>query len=151
MSNCRTSISKPRVDLVAITTWTINSFRAYEIADHFRERGIPVIMGGPHTYFYAEEAAEHCDAVGIGEGESIWPAMLADAANGRLKRVYRTDTLPTASRICRFPVMISWICGNTVSLKLFRFNLPGDAPFNANFAPSVSISVNAIVTARSRR
>jgi hypothetical protein len=34
------------VDLVAITTWTINSFRAYEIADRFRERGVPVIMGG---------------------------------------------------------------------------------------------------------
>ncbi|MGA3206372.1 MAG: radical SAM protein [Syntrophales bacterium] len=82
------------VDLVAITVWTINSFRAYEIADRFRERGIPVIMGGPHTYFYYEEAAEHCDAVGIGEGESIWPAMLADAVNGHLKRAYRTDTLP---------------------------------------------------------
>jgi len=83
------------VDLVAITTWTINSFRAYEIADRFRERRVPVIMGGPHTYFYSEEAAEHCDAVGIGEGEGIWPAMLADAATGRLKRAYRTDTLPT--------------------------------------------------------
>ena len=82
-------------DLVAITTWTINSFRAYEIADRFRERGIPVIMGGPHTFFYAEEAAEHCDAVGIGVGVSIWPAMLEDAANGGLRSVYRADTLPT--------------------------------------------------------
>src|SRR4030043_2452126 len=44
------------VDLVAITTWTINSFRAYEIADRFKERGVPVIMGGPHTYFHSEEA-----------------------------------------------------------------------------------------------
>ncbi len=50
------------VDLVAITTWTINSFRAYEIADRFRERKVPVIMGGPHTYFYSQEAGEHCDA-----------------------------------------------------------------------------------------
>lgn len=30
---------KATVDLVAITTWTINSFRAYEIADRFREGG----------------------------------------------------------------------------------------------------------------
>ncbi|HET7852892.1 MAG TPA: cobalamin-dependent protein, partial [Candidatus Methylomirabilis sp.] len=69
------------VDLVAITTWTINSFRAYDIARKYRERGIPVIMGGPHAFFHAEEAIEHCDAVAIGEGEEIWPAMLQDAAN----------------------------------------------------------------------
>jgi radical SAM superfamily enzyme YgiQ (UPF0313 family) len=79
------------VDLVAITTWTINSLRAYEIADRFRERGVPVIMGGPHTYFYADEAAEHCDAVGVGEGEDIWPKMLKDAAAGRLKKMYHAD------------------------------------------------------------
>jgi len=79
------------VDLVAISTWTINSFWAYEIAQKFRSRGIPVIMGGPHTFFYADEAAQHCDAVGIGEGEEIWPAMLADAAAGRLKKFYRSE------------------------------------------------------------
>ena len=77
------------VDLVAITAWTINSFRAYEIADAFRQRGAPVIIGGPHTFFYADESADHCDAVGIGEGETIWPSMLDDFANGRLKKFYR--------------------------------------------------------------
>jgi len=77
------------VDLVAITTWTINSFRTYEISRKFRERGIPVIMGGPHTFFHSEEAIEHCDAVAIGEGEEIWPGMLQDAANNRLQRIYR--------------------------------------------------------------
>jgi radical SAM superfamily enzyme YgiQ (UPF0313 family) len=82
------------VDLVAITTWSINSFRAYEIADRFRERRVPVIMGGPHTCFYSDEAGEHCDAVGIGEGESFWPMMLQDAAGGRLKKVYRADPIP---------------------------------------------------------
>lgn len=81
------------VDLVAITAWTINSFRAYEIADRYREQGVPVIMGGPHTYFYSDEAAEHCDAVGIGEGERIWPSMLEDAARGQLKKIYRADHL----------------------------------------------------------
>ncbi len=87
------------VDLVAITTWTINSFRAYEIADRFRERGVPVIMGGPHTSFYSEEAAEHCDAVGIGEGETIWPKMLEDAGRGRLQKTYRTEGFHPLSRL----------------------------------------------------
>jgi radical SAM superfamily enzyme YgiQ (UPF0313 family) len=77
------------VDVVAITAWTMNSLRAYDIADRFRKRGIPVLMGGPHTFFHEEEAAEHCDAVGAGEGETIWPLMLADAASGRLRKFYR--------------------------------------------------------------
>ena len=79
------------VDVVALTTWTVNSFRAYEIADTFRKRGVPVIMGGPHTFFHSEEAAAHCDAVGIGEGEDIWAQMLEDAANGTLKKIYRSQ------------------------------------------------------------
>jgi radical SAM superfamily enzyme YgiQ (UPF0313 family) len=80
------------VDLVAITAWTINSFRAYDIAHKFTARGVPVVMGGPHTFFHSEEAAEHCDAVGVGEGEDIWPAMLRDAAAGTLQRFYRAGT-----------------------------------------------------------
>lgn len=79
------------VDLVAITAWAINSFRAYDIARQFRARGIPVIMGGPHTFFHSDEAAQHCDAVGIGEGEDIWPVMLRDAAAGRLQKFYRAS------------------------------------------------------------
>ena len=82
---------RARVDLVAITTWTINSFAAYDIAARFRARGVPVIMGGPHTYFFSDEAAKHCDAVGIGEGEDIWRKMLEDAANGRLHKFYRSQ------------------------------------------------------------
>jgi radical SAM superfamily enzyme YgiQ (UPF0313 family) len=81
------------VDVVALTTWTINSLRAYAVAKRFRDRGVPVIMGGPHTCFHAEEAAAHCDAVGIGEGEWIWRPMLEDAAAGRLKPVYRAEEM----------------------------------------------------------
>jgi radical SAM superfamily enzyme YgiQ (UPF0313 family) len=81
------------VDVVAISTWTMNSIRAYEIADRFRERGVTVLMGGPHTFFHAEEAAVHCDAVGSGEGETIWPQMLNDAASGSLKKFYRAEKL----------------------------------------------------------
>ena len=83
-----------RADLVAITTWTVNSLSAYEIAGRFKARGTPVIMGGPHTFFFAEEAAQHCDAVGIGEGEKIWPQMLEDASNGRLRKFYRAERSP---------------------------------------------------------
>ncbi len=78
-------------DLVAITTGTLNSLRAYDLAAEFRRRGKKVILGGPHVYFYPEEAAQHADAIGIGEGESLWAPMLADAAAGRLQPVYRSE------------------------------------------------------------
>jgi len=78
-------------DLVAITAWTLNSYRAYDLAAEFRKRGKRVVLGGPHVYFYPEEAAEHCDAVGVGEGELIWQRMLDDAAKGRLQVIYRPE------------------------------------------------------------
>ena len=83
-----------RADVVAITTGTLTSLRAYDIADEFRRRGVPVILGGPHTFFHADEAGAHGSAVGIGEGEIIWPQMLEDARQGRLKKVYQADLLP---------------------------------------------------------
>ena len=79
------------VDVVAITVRTVTSLRGYEIAARFRDRNIPVIMGGPHATFYAAEIAEHADAVCIGEAEEVFPAMLEDAAAGRLKQIYRGE------------------------------------------------------------
>ena len=84
---------KAPVDHIAITIWAVNSFRAYETADQYRGQGVPVIMGGPHTYFYSDEAKEHCDAVGIGEGEKIWALMLEEVVRGRPKKIYRADHL----------------------------------------------------------
>ena len=80
-------------DAVAITVRTVTSIRAYDIADEFRRRGVPVLMGGPHATFHADEMAEHADAVCIGEAEEVFPRMLEDAAAGRLQRFYRRETV----------------------------------------------------------
>jgi len=80
-----------RVDVVAITVRAVTSLRAYEIADRFRDRKIPVLMGGPHATFYGDEMAEHADATCIGEAEDIFPRMLEDAAAGRLQKFYQRD------------------------------------------------------------
>jgi radical SAM superfamily enzyme YgiQ (UPF0313 family) len=80
------------VDAVAITVRTVTSLRAYEIARKFRDRKVPVLVGGPHATFHAEEMAAHADAVCIGEAEDVFPRMLEDAAAGRLKRFYRRDS-----------------------------------------------------------
>jgi len=76
-------------DLVGITAMTATVNRAYEIADHFRHRGIKVVMGGMHVSSLPDEALRHADTVVIGEAEGLWPAVLDDFERGQLKAVYR--------------------------------------------------------------
>ena len=52
--------------------------RAYEIAAAFRDRGITVVMGGFHASNLPDEALLHVDSVVVGEGETVWPLLLAD-------------------------------------------------------------------------
>jgi len=66
-------------DLVAITTPTPSAPHAYRLAREFRRRGVPVVIGGPHATALPEEAAQHADAVVVGEAEDTWPRVL-DAA-----------------------------------------------------------------------
>jgi len=75
-------------DWVAITCMTASAPRAYVIADAFRQRGLPVVMGGIHPTVLPDEAAAHADAVVVGEAEPIWREVLADVAAGRLRSRY---------------------------------------------------------------
>ncbi|NLI93442.1 MAG: B12-binding domain-containing radical SAM protein [Peptococcaceae bacterium] len=75
-------------DLVGITVNVDTSKRAYEIAAHYRAKGIPVILGGIHVSANPEEALQFADAVCIGEAETLWATILADAEKGRLKKQY---------------------------------------------------------------
>lgn len=75
-------------DLVALTVETYTAARAYSIADRFRARGIPVVLGGYHTTLVPQEAAEHADAIVTGNAESVWTGLLADAESGCLQPRY---------------------------------------------------------------
>lgn len=75
-------------DLVAISSFSAQIHEAYELADRYREAGVRTVIGGLHVSMLPDEAALHCDAVVIGEGEPVWPQVLEDAANGALKRRY---------------------------------------------------------------
>ena len=76
-------------DLVGITAFTSAANRAYEIAAIYREKNIPVVMGGIHASMCSEEASRFVDAVVIGEVESVWEEVLADALSGDLKPIYK--------------------------------------------------------------
>ena len=83
------------VDLVGITTTTCSAPHAYEIADEFRRRGVAVVFGGPHPTLLPHEAARHADSVLIGEAEGVWPTLIRDFQEGRLKRFYRAAVAPS--------------------------------------------------------
>lgn len=86
-------------DLIALTAMTAQANRAYELADAFRQRGKTVVMGGFHASNMTEEALRHVDSVVVGEGELIWPKLLADYESGCLKSVYRSDCLTDTALI----------------------------------------------------
>ncbi|MCX7667733.1 MAG: B12-binding domain-containing radical SAM protein, partial [Atribacterota bacterium] len=81
-------------DLVGITAMTATAFRAYQIADEFRKRGVRVVLGGIHPTALPEEAIEHADSVVIGEAEGLWEKLLSDMQCGKIERFYRRDDFP---------------------------------------------------------
>ncbi|MWV45887.1 radical SAM protein [Paenibacillus sp. HJL G12] len=81
-------------DVVGITANTPAAPHAYELAAAYRKRGVKVVIGGPHATLMPEEVQLHADAVVVGEGELVWPQLLADVEAGCLKPVYRSCQLP---------------------------------------------------------
>ena len=75
-------------DAIALSVETFSARTAYELADRHRELGIPVILGGYHPSACPDEAAEHADAIVLGDAEDTWPDLLRDLAMGSLKRRY---------------------------------------------------------------
>ncbi len=78
-------------DLVVIQVYITSAKRSYEIADHYRRRGVHIALGGLHVTSLPEEAAAHADTIFLGPGEDIWPAFLKDFRAGRSQKVYRSE------------------------------------------------------------
>jgi len=76
------------VDLVGLTVITGTAIRAYQLADHYRKRGITVVLGGPHVTLIPDDAAPHADAVVVGYAEDSWPQLLRDFKNSQLQPRY---------------------------------------------------------------
>jgi radical SAM superfamily enzyme YgiQ (UPF0313 family) len=83
------------IRLVGISAMTRMAARAYKMADAMRAAGAKVVFGGPHVTEVPDEplgrTAEprHADAVALGEADHTWPLIVADAAAGNLKEIYR--------------------------------------------------------------
>ena len=92
----------PDIDLAALSSYSAQIDEAYELADRFRAKGVPTVIGGPHVTALPDEASEHCDAVVIGEGEPVWAQLLDDAERGGLRPRYSAE--PDAFDLANAPM-----------------------------------------------
>ena len=127
-------------DLVGLSSTTSTVPTAYEFADKLRDQGVPVVIGGSHVTFMADEALEHVDYVARGEGGDELMLELIEGLEGRRElssigglsfhsdgqivhnplreRCADLDTLPFPDlellvgneRITSVPIMTSWGC-----------------------------------------
>lgn len=82
-----------KADLVGISAMTSYVKRGYQIADEFRRRGVPVVMGGVHPSVMPEEALQHADAVVVGEAEYVMAKVLEDLDDGGIGGIYKAERL----------------------------------------------------------
>jgi radical SAM superfamily enzyme YgiQ (UPF0313 family) len=78
-------------DLVAITGYTLQAERMQDLSAAFRQRRIPVAMGGAFATLEPERVRGMADHLFVGEAEKTWPQFLRDWLSGQAKELYRQD------------------------------------------------------------
>jgi radical SAM superfamily enzyme YgiQ (UPF0313 family) len=73
--------------------------RAFEIADAFRQKNIPVVLSGWYPSVFPTEAKIHSDSLVIGKNETCWLELLDDFENDTLKSYYGPKKFDTSVRI----------------------------------------------------
>jgi radical SAM superfamily enzyme YgiQ (UPF0313 family) len=86
------------VDLVGISVDSKTARRSYDIADAYRRRGVPVVLGGIHPTACPDEAEAHADAVVVGEAEDLWPQVVEDVRRRDLRPRYGPSLPDLAAR-----------------------------------------------------
>ncbi|MBN1306255.1 MAG: radical SAM protein [Anaerolineales bacterium] len=81
-------------DLAAINVQIFTARRAYQISAEYRQRGVPVILGGIHPTLIPEEAALYADSIFLGDAETLWSQVLEDVWKKQLKPIYNAGTGP---------------------------------------------------------
>lgn len=117
------------VDVVGISFLTVSAFRAYAIADEFRQRGVHTVLGGVHATMFPEEALEHGDTVFVGEAEDTWPEFIADFKNNQPKRKYIPQEKPDLQKL----VVPRWDLLKRKYYNIFHVQTTRGCPFNCDF------------------
>jgi radical SAM superfamily enzyme YgiQ (UPF0313 family) len=124
-------------DLVGITAMTSQAPAAYALADQYRARGIPVVIGGIHASMCPDEAAEHADTVVIGEADRLWPELIQDFAAGTLKSSYRDSA---AVDLAEIPIPRRDLLDRRGYVAFNSVETSRGCPFNCNFCSVTRMS-----------
>jgi len=88
-------IRRENVELVGIGFMSRLTRQAYQMASAIRKQtSVPVVMGGPHVTEVPDEPLGRtghprvADAVVQGEADDIWPIVIEDAVQNKLKELY---------------------------------------------------------------
>jgi radical SAM superfamily enzyme YgiQ (UPF0313 family) len=128
-------------DLVGLTAMTCSANRAYAIAERFRQRGVPVVMGGIHASSLPSEALRHCDSVVVGEAEQLWPRVYR--GKGYLP-VHFVETTRGCPLDCEFCAVTTFFGGRYRNRPLQEVlgELRGLRPFEGFVIPNVVFFVD---------
>jgi radical SAM superfamily enzyme YgiQ (UPF0313 family) len=86
-------------DFVAISFMDYLSPHAYEVSARFRSLGKIVVGGGRFATTHPDEVQPHFDSILVGEAQGLWPVMVRDLVEGKLRRRYTADPAPSLERI----------------------------------------------------
>lgn len=123
-------------DLVGLTGMGSGIVRAWQIADRFRESGVPVVLGGIAASLGKPEwSLAHADAVVVGEAEDVWQDVLLDASAGCLRSSYEAASPPDIRSlpVPRYDLMNNRVLGFWRPVQATR-----GCPFTCNFCSVTS-------------
>jgi radical SAM superfamily enzyme YgiQ (UPF0313 family) len=86
-------------DFIAISFMDYISPHAYKVAARFRAMGKTVIGGGKFASTFPHEVQPHFDSILVGEAQQVWPQMVKDMVDGKLKRRYFSGLSPSLDNI----------------------------------------------------
>lgn len=118
-------------DLIGITSYNLTIPHARNIARIFRQRGIPVAIGGPGVSTEPERCYDAFDIVFMNEVELTWPKFVGDWKKGKYFRKYRQVTKPdlSVSPVPRWDGLI----GNVDNYYFGAVQTTRGCPYNCEF------------------
>ena len=111
-------------DVIGISAQIMQFDRAVDLARAFRQRGKKTVLGGYLPSMLPERVEGLFDAIVVGEGDELWPEVLADAQHGTLRPRYvatrtvdltklpvpRYDLIDSRGRMVVYPVQATRGC-----------------------------------------
>ncbi|MDR2940037.1 MAG: B12-binding domain-containing radical SAM protein [Clostridiales bacterium] len=77
-----------KAGLVGITITLDVMPRAIQIAEIFRNNGVPVVAGGIHVTCSPDSCLQYFDSICVGPAERVWAKIIMDAEAGNLQNIY---------------------------------------------------------------